>query len=85
MLIRHIKIEPWNLSQLQPVIVKPHWWQRLYPARYPHTADSVEHLQTHISHILLVGDAYKIKKPLDLGLDFTSLAHRKSIVKRSYD
>jgi len=49
------------------------------PARYPHSADSVEHLQTHISHILLVGDyAYKIKKPLNLGfLDFTSLAHRK--------
>ncbi|NJN47202.1 MAG: AAA family ATPase [Candidatus Competibacteraceae bacterium] len=49
------------------------------PARYPHAGDCVEHLQTHISHILLVGDyAYKIKKPLDLGfLDFTSLAHRK--------
>ncbi len=49
------------------------------PARYPHPADGVEHLETHISHILLAGDyAYKIKKPLDLGfLDFSSLDRRE--------
>lgn len=49
------------------------------PACYPHPATDIEHLQTHISHILLVGDyAYKIKKPLNLGfLDFTSLERRK--------
>lgn len=39
----------------------------------------VEHLQTHISHVILAGDyAYKIKKPLDLGfLDFSTLERRK--------
>jgi aminoglycoside phosphotransferase family enzyme/predicted kinase len=48
------------------------------PSRYPHPVTSVEHLQTHISHVLLAGDyAYKIKKPLNLGfLDFTSLERR---------
>ncbi|MEN8177082.1 MAG: AAA family ATPase [Pseudomonadota bacterium] len=39
----------------------------------------VEHIQTHISHVILAGDfAYKIKKPLDLGfLDFSTLDRRK--------
>jgi len=48
------------------------------PDRYPHPTTTVEHLQTHISHLLLAGDyAYKIKKPVNLGfLDFTSLEHR---------
>jgi aminoglycoside phosphotransferase family enzyme/predicted kinase len=51
----------------------------LQPERYPHPVATVEHLQTHISHVLLAGDyAYKIKKPLNLGfLDFTSLERRK--------
>ena len=51
----------------------------LQPGRYPHPVATVEHLQTHISHVLLAGDyAYKIKKPLNLGfLDFTSLERRK--------
>lgn len=51
----------------------------LQPERYPHPVTTVEHLQTHISHVLLAGDyAYKIKKPLNLGfLDFTSLERRK--------
>ncbi len=49
------------------------------PACYPHSVESVQHLETHISHILLAGDyAYKIKKPLNLGfLDFTSLERRR--------
>jgi len=49
-----------------------------HPECYPHPATTVEHLQTHISHILLAGAyAYKIKKPLNLGfLDFTSLQRR---------
>ncbi len=49
------------------------------PSRYPHPADTVEHRETHISHVLLAGDyAYKIKKPLDLGfLDFSTLALRE--------
>ncbi len=46
---------------------------------YDHPVDRVEHLQTHISHVLLAGDfAYKIKKPLDLGfLDFSTLERRR--------
>jgi hypothetical protein len=50
----------------------------LRPERYPHPVTTVDHLQTHISHVLLAGDyAYKIKKPVNLGfLDFTSLARR---------
>jgi aminoglycoside phosphotransferase family enzyme/predicted kinase len=50
----------------------------LLPERYPHPVTTVDHLQTHISHLLLAGDyAYKIKKPVNLGfLDFTSLERR---------
>lgn len=46
---------------------------------FPHPIGDLEHLQTHISHVLLAGDyAYKIKKPLDLGfLDFSTLSRRK--------
>ncbi|HAN55350.1 MAG TPA: hypothetical protein DCQ77_03745 [Betaproteobacteria bacterium] len=49
------------------------------PACYPHPADGVQGLETHISHVLLAGDyAYKIKKPLDLGfLDFATLDKRR--------
>jgi acetylglutamate kinase len=40
----------------------------LQPARYPQPVTKVDHLQTHISHVLLAGDyAYKIKKAVDLG------------------
>lgn len=48
------------------------------PACYPHPVADLQALETHISHVLLVGDyAYKIKKPLDLGfLDFSTLARR---------
>lgn len=49
------------------------------PACYPHPANEVQALETHISHVLLAGDyAYKIKKPLDLGfLDFATLDKRR--------
>jgi uncharacterized protein len=49
------------------------------PARYPHPADSVECIETHISWVLLAGEyAYKLKKPLDLGfLDFSTLERRR--------
>ncbi|MDX1657054.1 MAG: hypothetical protein R3310_17725, partial [Candidatus Competibacteraceae bacterium] len=52
----------------------------LKPNCYPHPVERVEHLETHISHLLLAGDyVYKIKKPLDLGfLDFTTLAKRRA-------
>lgn len=49
------------------------------PEGYPHSASPIETLETHISHVLLLGEyAYKIKKPLNLGfLDFTTLAQRR--------
>ncbi|MCU7851445.1 MAG: AAA family ATPase [Candidatus Thiodiazotropha sp. (ex Monitilora ramsayi)] len=49
------------------------------PAGFPHGVDRIKHIETHISHLLLVGDfAYKIKKPIDLGfLDFSSLEKRR--------
>jgi aminoglycoside phosphotransferase family enzyme/predicted kinase len=48
------------------------------PACYDHVAGPVQHMATHISHVLLTGEfAYKIKKPLDLGfLDFSTLDKR---------
>ena len=48
-------------------------------ARYPHPAENIHVLETHISTVLLAGDfAYKIKKPLDLGfLNFQKLADRE--------
>ena len=50
-----------------------------YPQVSGSAAGPVEHLETHISHIFLVGDsAYKLKKPLDLGfLDFSTLERRR--------
>jgi hypothetical protein len=49
------------------------------PACYPHPADRVELIETHISWVFLVGDyAYKVKKPVDLGfLDFSTLEKRR--------
>ncbi|MEE9423927.1 MAG: hypothetical protein V3V18_02985 [Methylococcales bacterium] len=49
------------------------------PALFPHTVDSFQVIETHISWVLLTGSyAYKIKKPLNLGfLDFSSLEKRK--------
>jgi uncharacterized protein len=49
------------------------------PAIYPHNADHLEIVETHISWVILVGEfAYKIKKPLNLGfLDFSTLEKRR--------
>jgi aminoglycoside phosphotransferase family enzyme/predicted kinase len=51
----------------------------LSPDCYPHPADNVQLIETHISWVLLAGDfAYKLKKPVDLGfLDFTSRSERE--------
>lgn len=51
----------------------------LRPQAYPHPAERVELIQTHISYVLLAGDyAYKVKKPVDFGfLNFTTLARRR--------
>lgn len=49
------------------------------PAAYPHDANDIKLVQTHISYVLLAGNfVYKIKKSVDFGfLDFTSLAKRQ--------
>jgi aminoglycoside phosphotransferase family enzyme/predicted kinase len=51
------------------------------PECYDHAVGSVQHRETHISHVLLSGEyAYKIKKPLDLGfLDFSTLDKRRHV------
>ncbi|HZN27335.1 MAG TPA: AAA family ATPase [Burkholderiales bacterium] len=51
----------------------------LRPDAYPHPAENVEMLETHISWVFLAGAyAYKIKKPVDLGfVDFTTLEKRR--------
>lgn len=49
------------------------------PEAYPHPADELQHIETHISHVFLAGElAYKLKKELDLGfLDFSTLDRRR--------
>lgn len=49
------------------------------PASYPHPADPVALIETHISWVFLAGDyAYKVKKPVALGfLDFSTLEARR--------
>ena len=51
----------------------------LTPDAWPHPVDGLEHLETHISWVILTGKyAYKVKKPLELEfLDFSTLALRK--------
>ena len=50
------------------------------PARYPHNADRVEVIETHISYVLLAGSyAYKLKKSIDLGfVDFSTPSWRQT-------
>jgi aminoglycoside phosphotransferase family enzyme/predicted kinase len=49
------------------------------PRAYPHSAETVEVRQTHISAVFLAGPfAYKVKKPVDMGfLDFSTLEKRR--------
>lgn len=49
------------------------------PSTYPHPAEKIEHISTHISDIYLTGNyVYKLKKSLKFGfLDFSTLALRK--------
>jgi uncharacterized protein len=49
------------------------------PGCFHHASDDMQYMETHISHLLLVGDlVYKIKKPLNLGfLDFSTLEKRR--------
>jgi aminoglycoside phosphotransferase family enzyme/predicted kinase len=47
-------------------------------AAYPHPAEHIQRVETHISWVILTGEfAYKIKKPVELGfLDFSTLELR---------
>jgi len=49
-------------------------------AAYPHPTGTIEHHETHISHVFLAGEyAYKLKKPVDFGfLNFTTLVKRRA-------
>jgi aminoglycoside phosphotransferase family enzyme len=49
------------------------------PAAYPHAAERFTHIETHASHVFLVGEfAYKLKKPVNLGfLDYSTLERRR--------
>jgi hypothetical protein len=67
-----------------PAVPRPSESDRLLaalrePASYPHPAEPVERLETHISWVFLAGEfAYKIKKPVSLGfLDFGTLDKRR--------
>ncbi len=52
----------------------------LEPASYEYDVETVEHRQTHVSHLFFAGDyVYKVKKPVDMGfLDFSTLAKRRA-------
>ncbi len=57
----------------------PDYIDALLDARaYPHPADGVQLIQTHISHVLIAGAfVYKFKKAVDFGfLDFSTLEKR---------
>lgn len=62
-----------------PALAEPAVGALLRPESYPHPAESIQMLETHISWVFLAGPyAYKIKKPVDLGfLDFTTLEKRR--------
>jgi aminoglycoside phosphotransferase family enzyme/predicted kinase len=51
----------------------------LRPEAYPHPAEAITLLETHISWVLLSGPyAYKVKKPVSLGfVDFSTLERRR--------
>jgi aminoglycoside phosphotransferase family enzyme len=51
----------------------------LRPESYPHRPATVEHIETHISHVFLAGDlVYKLKKPVRFDfLDFSTIAARE--------
>ena len=64
-----------------PAATTPSLASRLRDAQcFPHPAQNIEVVETHISWVVLAGDyAYKIKKPVDLGfLDFSTLAKRRA-------
>lgn len=54
---------------------------------YPERPASVEHIQTHISHLFLTPEfVYKVKKPVDFGfLDFTTFEKRRYFCQRELE
>lgn len=66
-------------APLSPAAASPVVAALLRPESYPHPAENIEMLETHISWVVLAGAyAYKVKKPVDLGfLDFTTLEKRR--------
>lgn len=57
------------------------------PDSYPHPAEKVTHIQTHISHVFMAGGfVYKIKKPVNLEfLDFSTLEKRRYYCNREIE
>lgn len=51
----------------------------LHASAYPHPADDIKLLQTHISYVVLAGEyAYKIKKAVDFGfVNYSTLGRRR--------
>ena len=71
-------MDPVNIDAI--VEVSPALLRALHdPTFYPHPADRVEVIETHISWIFLAGEyAYKLKKPVKFGfLDFSTPALRR--------
>jgi uncharacterized protein len=56
----------------------------LKSSSYPHAADEIRLIQTHISFVVIAGDyVYKWKKPVDFGfLNFSTLEKRKFFCER---
>lgn len=56
-------------------------------ASYPHQPDSVEHIQTHISHVFIAPPyVYKFKKAVDFGfLDYSTLDKRHRLCHREVE
>ncbi len=54
---------------------------------YPHEPESVEHVQTHISHVFIVPPyVYKLKKAVDFGfLDYSTLEKRHKYCRREVE
>ena len=54
---------------------------------YPHDPGSVEHIQTHISHVFIAPPyVYKFKKSVDFGfLDYSTLEKRKEFCRREVE
>ncbi len=71
-----------NKNSLPPFVQK-----LLQPEIYPHPAEKVELIQTHISFVTIAGDSvYKWKKPVDFGfLDFSTLEKRKHFCHRELE